>query len=108
MPGPMTPRPRPRRRPSGVGDAMILVAAPAVGLAPMPDNPPGAATPIASTLLIASPRCSSRGEAAQVRPGADPSVPARDAFARLLHRPKPDPAALRDEARPMVHRKRAC
>src|SRR4051795_3720461 len=54
--------------------------------------------------LIATPRASCCTEAAAVPPDS-PDPPAHDAFTRPLHRPEPDPATLRDEARPMVHRK---
>jgi hypothetical protein len=55
--------------------------------------------------LVASPRAVSGTEAARVRPPrADP--PAHDAFTRLLHRLEPDPAALWEEAAPLVARER--
>lgn len=54
--------------------------------------------------LIASPKAFCCTEAAAVQPES-PDPPAHDAFTRLLHRLEPDPAALWDEARPMVHRK---
>lgn len=53
--------------------------------------------------LIASPEASCRPEAAAVQPES-PDPPAHDASTRLLHRFDPDPATLRDEARPAVHR----
>ena len=53
--------------------------------------------------LVASPRAVSGTEAARVQPiRADP--PAHDAFTRLVHRLEPDPAALWDEAAPLVER----
>ncbi len=53
--------------------------------------------------LVASPKAVCCTEAAAVQPGSsDP--PAHNAFTRLLHRLEPDPATLRDEARPMVRR----
>ena len=54
--------------------------------------------------IIASPKLFSCTEAAKVQ--ADiPQSPAHDAFTRLLNRLEPDPAALWEEAQPMVHRK---
>jgi hypothetical protein len=53
--------------------------------------------------LIATPGAFCCTEAAAVQPGS-PDSPAHDAFTRLLHRLEPDPATLRDEARPMAHR----
>jgi putative transposase len=54
--------------------------------------------------LIASPRAFTCAEAAKVQPPS-PDPPAHDAFTRLLHRLEPDPGALWQEARAMVHRK---
>ncbi len=54
--------------------------------------------------LIASPTAVSCTEAAAVQPPAqDP--PAHDALNRLLYRLEPDPEALWQEARPLVHRR---
>ena len=53
--------------------------------------------------FIASPRLFSGTEAAKVQPEV-PDPPAHDAFAQLLLRMEPGPEALREEARPMVHR----
>jgi putative transposase len=54
--------------------------------------------------IIASPKLFSCTEAAKVQPEV-PDSPAHDAFTRLLTRLEPDPQALWQEARPMVHRK---
>ncbi len=54
--------------------------------------------------IIASPKLFSCTEAAKVQPEI-PDSPAHDAFTRLLIRLEPDPEALWEEARPMVHRK---
>ena len=54
--------------------------------------------------LIASPKAVTCTEAAAVQPDSRPP-PAHDAFTRLLRRIEPDPEALRQEARPLVHRK---
>jgi putative transposase len=53
--------------------------------------------------LIASPKTFSCTEAATVQPPA-PDAPSHDAFTRLLLRIEPDPEALWQEARPLVHR----
>jgi len=53
--------------------------------------------------LVATPRSVTCSEAAKVQPDS-PRPPAHDAFTRLLHRLEPDPEALWQEARPMVHR----
>lgn len=53
--------------------------------------------------IIASPKLFSCTEAAKVQPEV-PDSPAHDAFTRLLLRLEPDPQALWEEARPMVHR----
>lgn len=55
--------------------------------------------------LIASPKAFCCTEAAAVQPDA-PDPPAHDAFTRLLHRLEPDPEALWQEARPLVHKAR--
>src|SRR5512147_1947623 len=54
--------------------------------------------------LIASPKAVTCTEAAAVQPDSW-RPPAHDAFTRLLHRIEPDPEALRQEARPLVHPK---
>ena len=54
--------------------------------------------------LVASPRSVTATEAARVAPGTRP--PAHDSFTRLLHRLEPDPAALWQEAAPLVERRR--
>jgi putative transposase len=54
--------------------------------------------------LIASPKAVTCTEAAAVQP-ASRQPPAHDSFTRLLRRIEPDPGALWQEARPLVHRK---
>ena len=51
---------------------------------------------------LASPRVVSAAEAGRVQPDR-PRAPAHDAFTRLLTRLEPDPAALWDEVRPLIH-----
>jgi hypothetical protein len=53
--------------------------------------------------LVASPRIFTCTEAAEVQPTSS-QAPAHDAFTRLLHRLEPEPEALWEEARPLVHR----
>jgi hypothetical protein len=53
--------------------------------------------------LIASPRTATCTEAARVQPDR-PDAPAHDSFSRLLYRLEPDPEALWQEAKPLVHR----
>ncbi len=53
--------------------------------------------------LVASPRTVTCTEAARVQPDRR-DAPAHDAFSRLLYRLEPDPAALWEEAKPLVHR----
>lgn len=53
--------------------------------------------------LVASPRTATCTEAARVQPPR-PDAPGHDAFSRLLYRLDPDPAALWEEARPLVRR----
>src|SRR5512143_4100924 len=55
--------------------------------------------------LIATPKVYSATEAARVQP-ENPTVPAHDAFTRLLHRLKPDAATLWSEAAGQVERYR--
>ena len=54
--------------------------------------------------LIASPKAVTCTEAAAVQPDSR-QPPAHDSFTRLLRRIEPDPGALWQEARPLVHRK---
>jgi putative transposase len=54
--------------------------------------------------LIASPKAVTCTEAAAVQPDSR-QPPAHDSFTRLLRRIEPDPEALWQEARPLVHRK---
>lgn len=54
--------------------------------------------------LIASPKAVTCTEAAAVQPDSH-QPPAHDSFTRLLRRIEPDPEALWQEARPLVHRK---
>src|SRR3954468_20851570 len=73
-------------------------------MGPMYDPKPKGRDTDSIDFLIASPKAFCCTEAAAVQPeSSDP--PAHDAFTRLLHRLQPAPAALWDEARPMVHRK---
>src|SRR3954465_5717292 len=55
--------------------------------------------------LIASPKVVSCTEAARVQPRSH-FAPAHDSFNRLLHRQKPDPATLWDEAEPLIAKNR--
>ena len=64
-------------------------------------NPPRVSSDDYIDFLLATPDVASAVEAARVQPER-PRAPAHDAFTRLLARLEPDPAALWDEARPLV------